>query len=415
MDAVAGMSPVELLVGGVVGAVFGYALPKAYEAGLAQWASRRVEEFRRRSSNAQLYDWIVDYYRDWPGTERLHSIRIGPKEMFIPFLTRPEWLVNYRIGEGPTPLLIPQNTDDRFPVDAAALRRRERMGQRLFDDPALYFRGISTTGERLELQVGACSYFEVASSLLALEDETFRQTSRLGRIRRPRYREQRFGVDDGQFRGRPFSVAASVAVVLCFDESRELLLHSRSHETVTYGGMQAVIPYFGMVPIGGGAGRSGRTGWREGPHDRLVEANVIKEYCEELFSYDDLILDSQIRVLGDQWLWAKPQAQELRDLLDEGGATLRCLGFGFDGLNGSATVSFMLLIEDVEASERIERTLSGNWEVAQRSRASESLRLVPVRCEVLDPLLEQRVFTYGSAFTVTRVLELYGDRSASVS
>lgn len=399
----------ELLVGGVIGAVLGYALPKVYELLLHQYGQRKIQEFRKRSAKSALYDWIVSFHDVTSSNAAPYSIETlyGPAK--IPFVTMNEWLANFQVGASGDPLIIvEENNDKPFKVDRRGIRRRERMGQRLFDAPALYFRSIQVTNGRLQVRARPCSYFEVASSLLKLENETFRRVSRVGRFARSKFREDYFGVENGVFRGRPFSIAASVGVVLQFENSREILLHSRSHETVTYGGMRAVIPYFGMVPMGQTSTARARQEWRSNSNDTLVEANIVKEYCEELFSYDDLILETDLRTLTPSWLWTKPQACELRELLDSGRAELRCLGFGFDGLNGSATLSFLLMINDPLASRALEKNISGNWEVASLSGARGSIELVPLRHDALAPLLESRIFSYGSAFTVSRALSLYG-------
>ncbi|WP_156148897.1 hypothetical protein [Rhodococcus sp. MEB064] len=294
-----------------------------------------------------------------------------------------------------------------FKVDDRLIRQRQGVGQRLFNAPALYFREIRVNAGALQISVGSCSYFDIATSLIRLENETFRGL-RLRKERPQPYRDRAlYPTDSSRWTGDPFSVAASVALILGKEGDEELLLHRRSFETVTYGGMQAVIPYFGMMPI------DPPRGSMQGLDiDYVAVVNIIKEYCEELFSYDELIDHNSHNIVDPDWIYNIREAADLKSWLVDGRAELSCLGFGFDALNGSATVSYSLWIKDEQLVRGVRRKFNGNWEVDSAKGAS--MRLYPLRSAELAGLLLDRDLTYGSAFTVSRVLELLEHQSGQL-
>jgi len=61
--------------------------------------------------------------------------------------------------------------------------------------------------------------------------------------------------------------------VIKTETSYEILINTRSYSTVTYGGAEAVLPQFGLMPIDG----------EQKETQNLVFYNFIKEYCEEYF------------------------------------------------------------------------------------------------------------------------------------
>ncbi|MFJ4929787.1 hypothetical protein [Streptomyces sp. NPDC088736] len=398
------MDIANLLLGGIVGAFLGYVLPKSYESTRARVQDRTRRRRREVMASARVYTWVIEYYRRRNRSAELYVVDTGTQQVTIPFLTRPEWQKAFRVGSG-FPQLIRSSgvVGQNFPVDRRGLAKRERMGQRLFNAPALFFESLETNDDRVFLNAGRCDYFHVATSLLSIEEETFRAVR--SRFRTPTPVRDKWLGNPRDTQGtlrKPFSIAASVAIVFRGDGTPCVMLQTRSHETVTYGGLRAVIPYFGVVPVE--RPRGYHNPGIENSID-LLETNLAKEYCEELFSYDRLIEESKLRGVDARWFWEFPEAKELRSLLDSERATLWCLGFGFDGLNGSATLALMLQIDDQYVTDSLMRRIAGNWEVADRTTDGGAIELMEIPSLQLESLFTDHQLTYGSAFTLGRILE----------
>jgi hypothetical protein len=397
----------ELVIGGIVGAAFGYVLPKGYESAKERIHHSAGQRRRALLASPKLYEWVIRYYQRCGRASELYTVQIGDSQETIPLLTSAEWLTSFRVGKGYPPLVCDHGQATRqFSIDQRGLTRRERMGQRLFNAPALYFENVRREGERLQVDARRCGYYHVATSLLALEEETFKAVRSKG-LRSTPVRDWWLGSPKdgrGQIR-KPFSIAASVALVFNTNTGPRILLQTRSHRTVTYGGLGAVIPYFGVVPLAGiqEVARVDEIGEVD-----LLETNLAKEYCEELFSYDQLVEETKLRQADPRWFWTLPEAKEMRDMLDAGNASFRCLGFGFDGLNGSATLALMLMFDKPEFADDIIQRIICNWEVADRSTEAESIEFVDLPSPHLESLFASRRLTYGSAFTVGRTLQHLG-------
>jgi hypothetical protein len=155
-----------------------------------------------------------------------------------------------------------------------------------------------------------------------------------------------------------------------------------------------------MVPMAMSAPRSALRG------AGLMELNVLKEYCEEIFSRDDLVDERNLRILDPVWIGEYPEAGELSDQIADGRATLRYLGLGFDGLNGNPTIAVALHFHSSDSLERLTARARGNWEVD--GGAGKGLEIVPLEAIAIGPLIQGRALTYGSAFALVRALQVLG-------
>jgi hypothetical protein len=119
---------------------------------------------RRRVSNKQkevregAATWLVEYYIEAGEGERLFTLPNGKK---IPYLSRAEWQASnpsglslkYSIGE----------EQSNVSVDKSAISYRKLIGQRLWDGPVLCLSGVVCHGDRFELVLRRCSYFQYAT------------------------------------------------------------------------------------------------------------------------------------------------------------------------------------------------------------------------------------------------------------
>ena len=173
-----------------------------------------------------------------------------------------------------------------------------------------------------------------------------------------------------------------------------MIVHTRSHETITYGGTKSGIPCFGFSPIPANSSR-----------DDVWLYNFVREYCEELFSYDDLIETvSKKRGLAD-WFFDLPEAKELLDQYEKKSLTCEFMGFGIDALNGTATLAVLVIVRDVQFSNRLKHRIQANWEVAMRSLSVEPLEFVEITSNKFRDWLKTGSLHFGSAFTLSRALQ----------
>lgn len=389
------MNVIELLVGAIIGAIFGYFMPIWYEQTRNHIHQRRVAKRRSLLTDKRVCDWLIEYYERNGNLNDLFDCKIGNLEAKIPFLTKDKWQYSSSISPGNDGVLQYAGTaDQEFEVNAKLIERRRMLGQTLFNEATLYLDCIEEVGDSIKLYVKGCEYFQVITSLARLEEETFRGI-----------RKRSFGslpIRDSFFPSvlraqelemKPFSVGCAVALVIKTENDYELLIQTRSHSTVTYGGSKAVIPCFGLSPIASTTASSD-----------LLYYNFVKEYCEELFAYEELVTLMGSRRANPYWFYELPEARELQLLLEKEQLVLEFLGFGFDALNGTATIAMLALVQDVEYSTALKRDILVNWEVAERTMSLEPIEFVSVKSPKLEDWLRHKRYHFGSAFTIARVI-----------
>lgn len=384
----------ELILGGVLGAILGMALPFALGQGRNKLTGMRVRSLRSRPLQTSIYDWILKYHLKQLAQWEAY-IPPTPSAAPVPFFTKPEWLTPRDAWKTALPLVIDTGNKGSARDRANIIMRRTKLGQTLFNAPNLCLTSLREEPHGVTIIADRFSYYDAAASMIQLEDETARCAAR-GRGR-AKFREAQFGLSaSGAPRDLPFSLGGGVVLLLGRDGETEVVLHRRSHKTLTYGGAWGVFPYFGFSPFGAARGRTHAMG--------TTELNLVREYCEELFNQEDLVDERAIQILDPSWLLGTSEARRLVDQLDQGGATLTFTGFGIDGLNGNPTLGLLLHIKDGAMVDHIKEQLRGNWEVDDED--SEGVLIMKFDAETLAPLFEARQLTYGSAFCLGRALEL---------
>lgn len=392
---------VNLLVSAIVGAIFGYILPIWYERFKTWLKSRKIQRRQALLREKKIYDWLIEYYRRTGNIDDLFDCRIGNFETKIPFLTKREWLFYAPINPNKDDMLqYSETTEQGFPINYRLIKFRQELGQNLFNEPTLYLDRMDEGNQQIRLHVKKCDYFQKVTSLLQIEEETFKAVEK-NEYRKLPIRNAHFAniTTASKLKMKPYTIGCTVGFAIKSKNGYEILLHTRSHKTATYGGSKSVIPNFGLNPI---------TGVLDSPTS-LLYYNFVREYCEELYSYDELILLINNKRANPLWFYELPEVQELQKLVKDKKLIFEFIGFGFDGLNGTATIAIMALVNDIKYANKLKKIIAGNWEVAERVSGLEPIEFVDFKSPKLDEWLKSKQYHVGSAFTVSRVLERLND------
>jgi hypothetical protein len=312
---------VLMVLGAVLGTATSVALPVLTKATGERARSRRRLRWRTNMSSVACHDRLVAYYINRGKTADLYSCRIGGYEERIPFLTRPEWTLGGTFDES---LVSVTSGPARFETDTDLINRRRALGQTLFNAPTIFIDRISNDHGVPKLHLQACQYFEMLTLLGKLEEETLRYVSSGGRARTPL--RDRFWPDLATaqtLNAGPVSLGCHVVLALRDGVGYSLLMQERSDATITYGGAVSSIPVYGVSPIPG-----------ESVTNDLLEYNLLKEYGEELFSYEELIDEMARKGVDARWFYSLPEIAKIIAASAAGDVTKHILGMGFDALNG---------------------------------------------------------------------------------
>lgn len=403
----------NIIIGAAIGAVFGLLLPKWLNSFLSWRKSRRLK--KRRSflrENEKIDKWVENYYKQNGNDYIFFDCKIGTFEKKIPFITKEEWTSNEKICLQNNNLLNYAETNDQgFITNERILKKRRELGQRIFNDPTLYLDRIETSGNSIKLHVKDCDYYNVATSLISLEEETYRairkKTSQNLPIR-DKYLPNISEIE--KLLIKPFSMGCSVALALKTESSYELIIHTRSHSTICAGGLKTVIPNFGLVPIFGGIKKLAlkketRDKLTSGPNHNLIYYNFIKEYLEELFDYEDLIKSIDSNKANPFWFYDLPEARFVSELINKNKFICEFLGFGFEAVNGTAMITLLGIINDEQSCSELKNSLKLNWEVSRRKGMIE-IDFVDIDAPELEILLKNSAFTASGAFAISRAIKV---------
>jgi hypothetical protein len=379
----------------IIGTVLGLLLPLIAKNIQTSYLSRQLELRKRAFSPENIYNWLIKYYDLHHSLNDLYNCKIGRFERRIPFITDLRWQFNHTISDKSNDILdYSESEKSNFYINEKLLEQRKRFGQTIFNEPILYIDYIEDLNDTIKLHVKKCSYFETATSLIELEEETYKAYKK-NNFKNLKLRDNCFSnlAITKQIFHRPINMGCLASFVIKTETSYEILINTRSYSTMTYGGAEAVLPQFGLIPIDGEQKKA----------QNLIFYNFIKEYCEELFSFDELILKSNVKSTNPTWFYKLDQASELISLWEKGDFNLEYLGFGFDALNGSALITVMALINDVNTGENLKSQIRANWEVESDSK--DSIQFVDIKDKKLEEWLRLNKYQYGSAFVISRTLQ----------
>jgi hypothetical protein len=403
----------NIIIGGAIGATLGILFPKWLNTYSSWRKSKRLNDRRIfLRANDKIDRWVENYYKQNGNDSILFDCKIGVFEKKIPFITKEEWTVNKKICLQNNELLDYSETIEQgFKVDKRILEKRRDFGQKIFNDPTLYIDRIEVSRDSIKLHVKDCDYYNVATSLINFEEETYsaikKKTSHYLPIR-DKYFPNVSKIE--KLLLKPFSMGCSVALALKTDASYELIIHTRSHSTICAGGLKTVIPNFGLVPIFGGIKKLAlkketRQKLTSGPNHNLIYYNFIKEYLEELFDYEDLIKSIDSNKANPFWFYDLPEARFVSELINNNIFICEFLGFGFEAVNGTAMIALLGIINDKQSSSDLKNSLKLNWEVSRKKGMIE-IDFIDIDSPELEILLKHSAFTASGAFAISRAIKV---------
>lgn len=390
------MEVVFLILGAILGTVLSLAAPYLYEKIKKKMIDQDRASRQKLLESGRAYDWLIRYYQSNDHLNDLYDCKIGNFEIKIPFLTKDSWnRFEKNLLEDENFMEYSETADQKFPINNELIKKRIRLNQRLFNEATLYLDRLQESGDSIKLFVKRCQYYQMFTLLASLEEETFRAIRRNRLTHIPIRDSMCSGLANAQqIHKKPSSIGCQVALALRTPEGFELVIQTRSHATITYGGAKALAPVFGLSPIPG----------ITAPKNILLY-NFIKEYCEELFNYEDLITLMATKRAEPMWFFELPEAKDILRLIDEGDLIFEYLGFGFDALNGSSTLAMLAVVNNVTYSQKLKTKISANWEVHERSYEVEPIEFVDYRSAKFEEWLRQKKYQYGSAFAISRAIK----------
>ena len=132
--------------------------------------------------------------------------------------------------------------------------------------------------------------------------------------------------------------------------------------------------------------------------------NLIKEYLEEMFNYEELIGDVMQRRVDPDWFLELPEARELLGLSQRGLFSVSYLGCGIDCLSGTTTIATLAAVEDQEYGRSIKKKMIANWEVDVPAMESPALQFVDMKDARLSNWLDRGEYQSSSAFALALTL-----------
>jgi uncharacterized CHY-type Zn-finger protein len=385
-----------MFLGAILGTVLSIAVPFVYEKIKKTMIVRARTSRQNLLESGHAYDWLIRYYQSKDHLIDLYDCKIGNFEIKIPFLTKDSWnRFEKNLLKDENFMEYSETADQKFPIDNELIKKRILLNQRLFNEATLYLDRFQESGDAIKLYVKSCQYYQMFTLLASLEEETFRAIKK-NKFNHTPIRDSMCSdlVRAQQIHKKPSSIGCQVALALRTPEGFELLIQTRSHATITYGGAKALIPVFGLSPIPG----------IEAPKNILLY-NFIKEYCEELFNYEDLITLMASKRAEPFWFFELPEAKDILHLIENGDFIFEYLGFGFDALNGSSTLAMLVVINNVDFSQKLKTKIYANWEVHERSYEVEPIEFVDYHSAKFEEWLRQKKYQYGSAFAISRAIK----------
>lgn len=388
-------SIINLLLGAISGAILSHIFPIWIKSITERFYKREINKRKQYFSNGKIYDWLIKYYTINGRINDLYNCKIGNYEIKIPFLTKSEWQFNMEINEKNIFIQYAESDKKNFEIDYKLIRFREKLGQYLFNDPILYLDRIENGNDDAPFvfHVKECTYFEMFTPLGRLEEETYKAIQKNNYKFLP-IRDKYFAsVDITKNVLLKTNIGCSAVFAVKTESSYEIILATRSYSTATFGGSKSTIPTFGLVPFSSNCSEA-----------NILFYNFIKEYCEELFSYDDLIKSLHRRRIDPLWFYDILEAAEFMKIYNENKVFMEATGFGFDALNGSALVSMLVIIDDMEFAAKLKKKIKANWEMANEIE-EEPVEFIDFKSDKLEQFLKNKKYHYGSAFALSKALE----------
>lgn len=397
---------VLLILGGILGVLLSWLIPKLIAVVQSKLIDQKIKRRNNLLYSGQLWNHLIEYYSSKDKYNELYDCNINGFEAKIPFLSLPEWSFTMPVNYKSDNLLkYSQSPIPNFPKDTKRVNRRRSYKQKIFsfDEPVLYLDRISSLDNHINLHVKECHYYQVATRIVTLEDESFRDAYLKSLLKdfnyllKNSYRNQHLpDIKTGLKKSRLTPIAVGCAVVFALkrnDNNYEIILHKRSRQTITCGGMITVLPNYGIAPVRGNVKSSSTS---------ILFNNFIREYLEELFNHEELIHTFALRKTNPQWFYELPEAQRI---INSPGFSIEITGIGFNTLNGVLNIAMLALIDDYCLSNYLRDSISGNWEVEESICDQNVIEFVKIDSDRLSTYLKMKKYNPASAFAISRALE----------
>ncbi len=365
---------------------------------------RRLFDYTK---NEDVYRWLIQYYQRQKDVD-LYECKFN-SVFKVPFIVCKKWIVFQDVNQISSPLLSKMQNHPS-PVSQTHLElieeRKRLYNQRIFNGNTLCLKRANNDDTTSQCTgYTEAKYYNLAGCAFELENETYRavRSKKKGTPLRDKFLSTPTAIlnsTDNRF------VSIGGAVVTCIkrDGKWGLLLHRRSNKVVTAQGLKSVIPQFGFEEI---MRKEERTFSDQAfGNQGLVIYNIIKEFAEELFGYEELI--SNINSQKNLWnLSDIPEIKEFLDLYKNKKIRIIYLGQGFEALIGTKMLSFLTLIEDEKFSKRIIDYHQLNWEsdVIFEQNDMEFIELSETGIRLLEEYQAQNLLTSVSSFAISRAIQ----------
>lgn len=290
--------------------------------------------------------------------------------------------------------VIETEENHQFKVNANIIKKRSYLGQKVFvEQPALHLDRIENVN-KLTLYVKKCGYNSIASRMIRLENEVYKKVYSPIRKYAAHYRNRYFNNLSAVFEKKPIAIGCTA--VLAFKTTNndyEILLHERSHNTVTWGGAITLLPNFGLCPLVN----------NEEQDIGLLYNNFLREFLEELFNYEEMIDIGSQKRLNSTWFYELPEAKKL---LESNDFSLIASGAWFNALNGVCNIALLGKLDDRDLACDLKKKIIGNWEIERPGINKRAIEFVNVNSYKLTYYLKDKIYNPATAFAISRALPL---------
>jgi len=381
----------------VFGTILGIVLTEVYEKIIVRFVRNKYRtvvlknRFKLYNDDA-IRDFIFRYYGN--NFADLFDCEILGVTKRILFLTNKTWSeLNIDIYESQDILKLINSPSPQYKVNNQMIKKRSFIGQRLFDDDALYLSRVTTD---CKIESKKCRFYQKLTLIDALERETFSVAVRKFR-KRTKLRDATLKTFQTAIstKNYPVSLGCHVVLIINIDGKKYVALETRSNQTFTYGGSIASVPVFGMVPIP----QNQNSTIGDNLKENVLLYNILKEYSEELYNRDSL---EKIANRTDPF-WFYEDLSETHSLiqsLQEKKSHCRFLGYGFDAINGLSILATMLYIEDDMLSKSIYKNCNANWEID-----NDSIMFYSINDHAILDYHNNSKFQNGTAFALALALK----------
>ena len=354
--------------------------------GLRRWViGRRLDRRAIAIANGKVERGLTRFYRQTPLKEGLDALPYRPD---APIYSPPPWR-----GPGVTLLdrsasLIVTDGKTQETTDRALLRKVRRraasLGVDVWDGPALMVTHLPLDASS-PVRAKTASYFDLAESIVPLEDEAFRHAD--NRWRRLRVRR---ALGD-HFLDSPRGLGGVVALVVDDANGRpEILIHKRSGAVATNPGMWCVTPTYVVEDPQSSGKQQSVLG--------IEVHNVLREILEEVYGYPELNLPN--RRIDPDWFLSLDLGEKLHKGISSGSVRCAHLGWYINLVNGLLdSITIVYASQDPELNALLRRSVNADSaEVA--AGLGQVVRWIPLDSADLLKLRMAHDFHPGSALAI---------------